>query len=70
MGGSLPAGTVGDWLPHKDRTPGKITLTRGLRRLLDLLTTQALLTAYYQEHGAFPPKIAALLGGWQPPAAF
>ncbi len=59
---------LGGWVPHKDRKPGKITLTRGLRRLLDMLTTEALLTTYYKEHGEFPAKIAALLGGWQPPA--
>jgi len=58
---------LGGWVPHKDRTPGKIILTRGLRRLMDMLTTKAILTAYWKEHGAFPPKIAALLKGWQPP---
>jgi hypothetical protein len=58
---------LGGWVPHKDRKPGKITLTRGLRRLLEMLTTEALLTAYYREHGTFPPKITALLRGWQPP---
>jgi hypothetical protein len=58
---------LGGWVPHKDRTPGKITLTRGLRRLMDLLTTEAILTTYYQQHGGLPTKIAALLGGWKPP---
>ncbi len=57
----------GGWVPHKDRKPGKITLTRGLRRLIEMLTTEAILTAYWKEHGAFPPKIAAFLKGWQPP---
>ncbi|MDP9315946.1 MAG: transposase [Chloroflexota bacterium] len=57
---------LGGWVPHKDRKPGKITLTRGLRRLMEMLTTEAILLAYLKEHGAFPPKIAALLGGWQP----
>jgi hypothetical protein len=32
----------GGWVPHKDRRPGKITLMRGLRRLLDMLATQAM----------------------------
>jgi len=58
---------LGGWVPHKDRKPGKLTLTRGLRRLLEMLTTEAILTAYWKEHGTFPPKIAALLRGWQPP---
>ena len=58
---------LGGWVPHKDRKPGKIALTRGLRRLMELLATEAILTAHYREHGAFPDKIAAFLRGWQPP---
>jgi hypothetical protein len=58
---------LGGWVPHKDRKPGKITLTRGLRRLLDMLSTEAILTAYCQQHGGFPAKIPAFLKGWQPP---
>jgi hypothetical protein len=58
---------LGGWVPHKDRKPGKITLTRGLRRLMEMLTTEAILTSYLKEHGTFPPAIAALLHGWQPP---
>ena len=58
---------LGGWVPHKDRKPGKLTLTRGLRRLMEMLTTEAFLTAYWKEHGAFPPKIAVFLRGWQPP---
>jgi hypothetical protein len=57
---------LGGWVSHKDRQPGKIALTRGLRRLLDMLTTEAFLTGYLHEHGAFPPQIAALLKGWRP----
>jgi hypothetical protein len=57
---------LGGWVPRKDRPPGKITLTRGLRRLLDMLATEATLRAYAAEQGGLPPKIAALLGGWQP----
>ena len=57
---------LGGWVSRKDRPPGKITLTRGLRRLLDMLATEATLRAYAAEQGGLPPKIAALLGGWQP----
>ena len=57
---------LGGWTPHTDRKPGKIVLTRGLRRLLELLATEAILTNYLQQHGALPPKIAALLPGRQP----
>ena len=58
---------LGGWVPRQDRKPGKITLTRGLRRLLDMLATEATLRAYMAEHGGLPPKIAALLGPWKPP---
>jgi hypothetical protein len=53
---------LGGWTVRKDRRPGKIVLTRGLRRLLDTMATQAFLDAYIAEHGALPPRIAALLG--------
>lgn len=57
---------LGGWEVRPDRRPGKITLTRGLRRLLELVTTDAILKAYYREHGPFPPQIAAFLHGWRP----
>lgn len=57
---------LGGWEPRPDRPPGKITLTRGLRRLLELVSTNALLQAYYRDHGPFPPQIAAFLHGWRP----
>ena len=34
---------LGGWAPHKDRKPGKLVLTRGLQRLLELLATEAIL---------------------------
>ena len=58
---------LGGWVPHKERKPGKQTLTRGLRRLMEMLTTEAFLMAYLKVHGSFPPRIAAFLKGWQPP---
>jgi Transposase DDE domain len=57
---------LGGWEPRPNRPPGKLTLTRGLRRLLDMLTTNAFLQAYYREHGPFPPDLAAFLHGWRP----
>jgi Transposase DDE domain len=57
---------LGGWEPRPNRKPGKLTLTRGLRRLLDLLTTNAFLQAYYRDHGPFPPDLAAFLPGWRP----
>ena len=58
---------LGGWEPHKDRQPGKITLLRGLGRLLEMLATQAMLSGYAAQHHGLPPKITALLHGWQPP---
>ncbi len=58
---------LGGWVPHKDHRPGKITLMRGLRRLLDMLATQAILSEAAAQPGGLPPKIKALLQGWQPP---
>jgi len=45
-----------------DRPPGKQVLARGLRRLFDLLATEAILADEVRRHGALPPRIAALLG--------
>ncbi|MGE0856896.1 MAG: hypothetical protein AB7L18_12470 [Hyphomicrobiaceae bacterium] len=50
----------GEDRPH--RPPGKIVLTRGLRRLLDLLALEAILAAEERDHGGLPPRIAAMLG--------
>jgi hypothetical protein len=57
---------LGGWEPRPTRQPGKITLTRGLRRVVDLLATDAFLQAYYRDQGPFPPRLAAFLHGWQP----
>jgi hypothetical protein len=53
---------LGGWVERKDNPPGKIVLTRGLRRLMNMLHTQAFLDRYRQEHGALPPRIAAWIG--------
>jgi len=57
---------LGGWEPRAKRPPGKLTLTRGLRRIMDLLATDAFLQAYYRDHGPFPARLAAFLHGWQP----
>ncbi len=44
-----------------NRPPGKIVLTRGLRRLLDLLALEAILAVEERDHGGLPPRIAAML---------
>jgi hypothetical protein len=58
---------LGGWQERHDRPPGKIVLTRGLQRLFDMLTTEALLASHIKQHGALPPRIAALLQAWSPP---
>lgn len=57
---------LGGWVPHKGRQPGRQILTYGLQRLLNLLLTEALLSQHITEHGALPPRLAALLEGWTP----
>lgn len=52
---------LGGWVPRKDSKPGKIVLTRGPCRLLDMLVTQAFLNRYRSKHGDLPPQIASLL---------
>ncbi len=58
---------LGGWEPHTGRTPGKLTLQRGLGRLLEMLATQAILSGYAIQHQGLPPRIAAFLQSWQPP---
>jgi len=58
---------LGGWERHNDRRPGKITLMRGLRRLIDLLATQAVLSQYVTQHEELPSNITAFLQGWTPP---
>jgi hypothetical protein len=57
---------LGGWTQRPDRKPGKIVLTRGLRRLMDMLVTEAFLNHYVAEHGVLLPRIAAFLGGYPP----
>ena len=52
---------LGGWIPRQNAKPGKIILSRGLRRLFDLLATGALLKDYLDHHHALPPSIAAFL---------
>jgi hypothetical protein len=52
---------LGGWIPRNNAKPGKIILSRGLRRLFDLLATRAFLKAYLDHHQALPPQIAAFL---------
>jgi hypothetical protein len=52
---------LGGWAERKGNKPGKTVLTRGLRRLLDMLVTQTSLDRYRTEHGDLPRRIASLL---------
>jgi len=52
---------LGGWAERKGNKPGKILLTRGLRRLLDMLVTQAILDRHRAEHADLPQRIASLL---------
>ena len=44
-----------------NRPTGKIVLARGLRRLFDLLATEAILADEVRRPGPLPPRLAALL---------
>jgi hypothetical protein len=52
---------LGGWIPRPNNKPGKTMLTRGLRRLLDLPSTQPFLPHYQAQHGDLPPRIATIL---------
>ena len=56
---------LGGFEEHKDRQPGKVALTRGLQRMLDLLATEAILYSEITRYGQLPPRLAALIG-WGP----
>ncbi len=51
---------VGGWVSRKNARPGKIILTRGLRRLLDLVAAR-ILKGYLDQHSSLPRQVAALL---------
>jgi hypothetical protein len=53
---------LGGWEKRKNRRPGKFVLTRGLRRLLDAMSVEAILNDHLTTYGKLPPRIAALLG--------
>lgn len=49
---------LGGWEPRPKRPPGKLVLTRGLRRLINALGVMEALDAYRQSHdGQLPPQI-------------
>lgn len=52
---------LGGWEPRANRPPGKLILTRGLRRLLDRLATDAILQDHLDEFGDLPPFVKRIL---------
>lgn len=52
---------LGGWEPRANRPPGKQILTRGLRRLLDRLATDAILQDHLDEFGDLPPFVKRVL---------
>src|SRR5579863_444167 len=51
---------LGGWEERPNRPPGKVCLTRGLRRLLDAFATQAILDDHIHQFGDLPPFIKRL----------
>lgn len=52
---------LGGWEQRQNRPPGKLVITRGLRRLIDQVTTEAILEQYLLEQGDLPPFVKRLL---------
>lgn len=52
---------LGGWEERPNRPPGKFILTRGLRRLLDLMATDAILQDHLAQHGDLPPFVKRFL---------
>ena len=52
---------LGGWEERPNRPPGKIILTRGLRRILDMFAADAILQEYKDEYGDLPPFVKQLL---------
>ena len=52
---------LGGWEERPNRPPGKIVLTRGLRRILDMFAADAILQDYRNQHGDLPPFVKLLL---------
>jgi hypothetical protein len=52
---------LGGWSQRPDRPPGKLVLSRGLRRLLDMLATKAFLDTYRATHGPLPDQLLSIL---------
>jgi hypothetical protein len=55
---------LGGWEARKNRPPGKQVLTRGLRRLIDQATTEAILRQHIEAHGDLPPFVKRLLAAY------
>lgn len=55
---------LGGWEERANRPPGKRILTRGLRRLLDLLATQAILLEHIATYGDLPPFVKRLFAAY------
>jgi hypothetical protein len=52
---------LGGWEERPNRPPGKLILTRGLRRILDMLATEAILADAVAQYGDLPPFVKRLL---------
>jgi hypothetical protein len=57
---------LGGWEERAHRPPGKLILTRGLRRLLDTWATQAILQDYTRQFGDLPPFVIRLRAALDP----
>ena len=55
---------LGGWEERENRPPGKLVITRGLRRLIDQAATEAILLMHVEEHGDLPPFVKRFLAAY------
>lgn len=55
---------LGGWEERENRPPGKLVITRGLRRLIDQAATEAILLLHVEEHGDLPPFVKRFLAAY------
>ena len=55
---------LGGWDERPNRPPGKQAITRGLRRLIEMAATEAMLQYEIAIHGSLPPEIKRMLAAY------
>jgi hypothetical protein len=56
---------LGRWVPRKDNNAGRVVLTRGLRRVLNIHVTQNIPGWHRSAPGGLSPPIDSLIHAWR-----